>query len=72
MTEKQVDFGVSLISSFFSVSVYDFYIYNVNNNSNILCSFCCNSNSIMTITTIMLSWRSLENLMKLYRFVVQK
>lgn len=62
MTEKQVDFGVSLISSFFSVSVYDFYIYNVNNNSN----------SIMTITTIMLSWRSLENLMKLYRFVVQK
>ena len=62
MTEKQVDFGVNLISSFFSVSVYDFYIYNVNNNSN----------SIMTITTIMLSWRSLENLMKLYRFVVQK
>lgn len=62
MTEKQVDFGVNLTSSFFSVLVYNLYIYNVNNNSN----------SIMIITTIILFWRSLENLMKLCRFVVQK
>lgn len=42
--EKQVDFGVNLISSFFSVSVYDLYIYNVNNSNN----------SIMIIRTIIL------------------